>query len=126
MSKWLIERAGIKITVNAKTDAAQDLVLSALGALRPKKVSAGQGIRLVVNQQDDHWLLNDRTSNLKRKIKQPGDLIYHLTDRIVFHIADKSEKSHALHAGAAANDEFALVIPASSGSGKSHMVSDLL
>ena len=119
MSKWLIELAGVKITVNVKTDAAEDLVLTALSALRPKKINTAQGIRLVVNQQEKLWLLNDRSKDIERKIKKTGDLVYHLTDRIVFHIADKAENNHCLHAAAVANNEHALIIPANSGAGKS-------
>jgi len=119
MSKWLIERSGIKITVNAKTSDAEDLVLAALHALSLKSVKTAQGIRLSVDQADEQWLLADRASKIDRKIKQTGDLIYHLTDRIVFHLADKVEDAHCLHAAAVAHNDLALVIPASSGSGKS-------
>lgn len=126
MSKWLIERAGIKITVNAKTSESETIVLSALSALSPKSVKSAQGIRIVVDQADGQWLLTDRVSKIERKIKLPGDLIYHLTDRIVFHIANKAENSHCLHAAAVAHKEFALVIPASSGSGKSSITTWLV
>ncbi len=119
MSRWLIERGGIQITVNAKSAEAEELVLTALSAMRPQQVKISQGIKLAVNFTDQQWILRDNTSNLHRKIKHPGDLIYHLTDRIVFHIADKSDSAYCLHAASVSVGEHALVIPANSGAGKS-------
>ena len=119
MSKWLIERGGIQITVNAKSAKAEELVLAALSAMQPHQVSVAKGIKLVVSTEDDMWVLCDKSADLERKLKTPGDLIYHLTDRIVFHIADKSINSYCLHAAAVSFAERALLIPANSGSGKS-------
>ena len=119
MSKWLIERGGIQITVNAKSAKAEELVLAALSAMLPQQVSVAKGIKLVVSTEDDMWVLCDKSADLERKLKTPGDLIYHLTDRIVFHIADKSINSYCLHAAAVSYGELALLIPANSGSGKS-------
>ena len=121
MSKWFIQRAEIRITVVAKTSAAEELVLSALNALKPQAVKTMRGIKLVVdkNENTGEWLFDDPLCRITKKIKHAGDLIYHLTDRIVFHIADKTKHVHCLHAAAVASNEFALVIPANSGSGKS-------
>lgn len=119
MSRWLIERGGIQITVRAKSASAEKLVIAALGAMNPQRVKISQGIKLTVSSEDEQWLLHDRSSDLSRKLKNPGDLIYHLTDRIVFHIADKSDNTHCLHAAAVCSGEHGLVIPANSGAGKS-------
>lgn len=119
MSRWLIERGGIQITVNAKSVEAEELVLAALSMMRPQQVKIGQGIKIAVDFEDQQWVLRDKASNIHRQIKQPGDLIYHLTDRIVFHIADKSDNTYCLHAASVSVGEHALVIPANSGAGKS-------
>jgi len=119
MSRWLIERAGIQITVKTKSDAAAELIQSALAGMRPEQVNQVQGIKLTVGEYEKGLTLRDHTTGLKRKLVNPGDLIYHLTDRIVFHIADNAEDSHCLHAGAVSFGDNALVIPANSGAGKS-------
>ena len=119
MSKWLIERGGVQITVHAKSSAAEELVAVALAGLRPEKVNKTRGIHLSVNGDADEWRLRDHSNNVRRKINESGDLVYHLTDRIVFHIADKVSGKHCLHAAAVSSEGVALVIPANSGAGKS-------
>ena len=119
MSRWLIEQGGIQITVNVKSAAAEELVMAAISAMHPQRVKISQGIKLSVNSEDEQWQLRDHSNDLTRKLKSPGDLIYHLTDRIVFHVADKSDNSYCLHAAAVSVGEHALVIPANSGAGKS-------
>lgn len=119
MSRWLIERAGIQVTVNAKSDAAEELVIAALSGMRPERVKKSKGIKLTVKHNEDGWRLRDHSNDLTRKLKLSGDLIYHLTDRIVFHIADKVESAHCLHAAAVSYGDRAIVIPANSGAGKS-------
>lgn len=119
MSRWLIEQGGIQITVNVKSAAVEELVMAAISAMHPQRVKISQGIKLSVNSEDEQWQLRDHSNDLTRKLKSPGDLIYHLTDRIVFHVADKSDNSYCLHAAAVSVGEHALVIPANSGAGKS-------
>lgn len=119
MARWLINMAGVKITVRAKSGPARDLAELALSAMRTERISNTQGIKLNLKYADEQWELVDHSSNLRRKLEQPGDVIYHLTDRIVFHIADKAENVHCLHAAAVAKGRGALVIPANSGAGKS-------
>lgn len=53
-------------------------------------------------------------------------MIYHLTDRIVFHLANNAKDVHCLHAACVAVGEQAIVIPANSGSGKSNFTSWLV
>jgi len=119
MQRWLIDRAGVKITVRAKSGAAEKLIKVALAGMRPKNISKAQGIKLTVSGEEGDWKLRDHHSDLRRKLANPGDLIYHLTDRIVFHIADKAAEKHCLHAAAVSYKGRALVIPANSGAGKS-------
>lgn len=119
MTRWLIERAGVQITVCAKSDAAKKLVEVALQGMRPDRISKVQGIKLTVSGDQDEWRLQDHSNDVKRKIANSGDLIYHLTDRVVFHVADKVSSKHCLHAAAVSFNSNALVIPANSGAGKS-------
>ncbi|MFT5137955.1 MAG: hypothetical protein ACI9XU_001801 [Arenicella sp.] len=126
MTSWLIERGGVQITVRAKTDAAKKLVEVALQGMRPERVSKAQGIKLTVSSNEDEWRLQDHSNDVKRKIANSGDLIYHLTDRIVFHVADKVSDKHCLHAAAVSFNNNALVIPANSGAGKSSITTWLV
>lgn len=119
MARWLIELAGVKITVHAKAGPARDLAELALSSMRTELINKSQGIKLSVKFKDDIWELIDHSNNLRRKLDQPGDVIYHLTDRIVFHVADKAQGVHCLHAASVAKGPAALVVPANSGAGKS-------
>lgn len=119
MTRWLIERAGVQITIRTKSEAAKKLVEVALQGMRPQRVNKAQGIKLTVSGSEDEWRLQDHSNDVKRKIAHSGDLIYHLTDRIVFHIADKVSDRHCLHAASVSYNGNALVIPANSGAGKS-------
>jgi len=119
MARWLIDMAGVKLTVKASKGPARDIVELALSAMSTEMVSATRGIKLSVKHDEEMWELIDHSNRMRRKLTEPGDVIYHLTDRIVFHIADKAENVHCLHAAAVAKDNKALVIPANSGAGKS-------
>ena len=126
MRRYLIERAGVKVTVRVKSAAAAELVEDALAGMRAKPVSKAQGIKLTVGGDEGGWQLRDHSTDVRRKLPNPGDLIYHLTDRIVFHIADQASGSHCLHAAAVSHHANALVIPANSGAGKSTFTSWLV
>lgn len=121
MRRWLIEYGGVELTVCAKGDAAEELVALALAAIPSESVARTHGTKIVVgfDSESSNWTLVDHTAHVERKIKATGDLIYHLTDRIVFHIADRAENVHCLHAAAVAHNGHALIVPASSGAGKS-------
>ncbi|MEM7358857.1 MAG: hypothetical protein AAF431_07165 [Pseudomonadota bacterium] len=119
MTRWLIDRANTTITVRAKSDAAQQVVEVALRGMRGIRVGSAQGIKLTVDGNEEEWRLRDHATNVRRKLSNTGDLIYHLTDRIVFHIADSVSVKHCLHAASVCLGENALMIPANSGAGKS-------
>jgi len=119
MARWLIDMAGVKVTVKARKGAAKNIVELALAAIPTERVSSTRGIKLSVKHDDGAWELIDHSNKLRRKLTAPGDVIYHLTDRIVFHIADQAGGVHCLHAAAVAQNNCALVIPANSGAGKS-------
>jgi len=124
MARWLIDRAGVQITVKTpsgkgKSDKAKQLVAIALEPMQAERVNKTRGIKLSVKHDDGTWYLNDHETKLKRKLNHPGDLIYHLTDRIVYHLANSAKGVHCLHAAAVSYNGMAMVIPANSGAGKS-------
>ena len=118
MSRWLIECADVQITIAVQA-AAQSLVRAALNGMQPVKVTSDQGIKLSVSYDEGNWQLVDYDADYSRKIKLPGDLIYHLTDRIVFKVSNNATIAHCVHAAAVSHQQGVLVIPANSGSGKS-------
>lgn len=122
MALWLLEQYGLKITLAVDGRAAEQLIESALAEMRLQPISEPLGIILSVAQgSESPWLLQDSTLEHVSQLQTCGDLIYHLSDRIVFHIADKVEQQHCLHAAAVMAGNQACVIPAKSGAGKSSL-----
>ncbi|MEO0368130.1 MAG: hypothetical protein AAF197_05005 [Pseudomonadota bacterium] len=119
MSVWLIDRAGVDISVSLKSSAAEDLLLESMLALNARRVSLSRGVSLRVSGEPGGWHLDDRETAIKRTLKLEGDIIYHLTDRIVFHIANNAKGVHCLHAAAVSHAGGVLIVPANSGAGKS-------
>ena len=127
MARWLIEKAGVQITIKAKGKEANALVAQVLADIPHQEVKASRGVRIGLSRDDDGlWILKDKASDITRKLGQTGDVVYHLSDRIVFHIADKSQGVHCLHAACVAYKGQALVIPADSGAGKSTLTTWLV
>ncbi len=119
--RWLMERAGVCITVRADTTAAEQLVGVVLENLRTRATERDQGVVLTVSGDQTEWQLIDHASGMTRAPKTAGGLIYQLTDRIVHHVANEANKHHCLHAGAVSHAGRALVMPAASGCGKSFL-----
>lgn len=120
MANWFLEYANVGITLAVKSDEAEALILPALAGLDLKLCEKPQGITITVGGVKKKWTLADPTSEVDHTLTQDGDLLYHLTDRIVFHVADKAQGYHCVHAAAVATSRgAAVVIPAESGSGKS-------
>ena len=123
----MFEKAGVQLAIGYDGDSATDVlndVLIGMGAVPGEsEPESGHWIQLSISDQDESWELFDHADEVRRKLAQPVDMIYHLTDRIVFHVADKVKSAHCLHAAAVVHDKNALVIPASSGSGKSTFTS---
>lgn len=126
MSRWLVEKGGVRISVRLNGRAAEQLLEPMMADMGARTINKSHGIKLLVSGNEDEWQLHDRDSAIKRKIKRVGDLIYHLSDRIVFHIANNAQTAHCLHAAAVADGDRALIIPASSGSGKSTLTAWLV
>jgi len=119
MARWLIDMAGVQVTVVARDESSEALVSLALAAIPTETIGSSLGIKLSLKHDDGKWDLKDHSNKLERRLEHTGDVIYHLTDRIVFHIADKSQDVHCLHAASVASNGRAIVIPANSGAGKS-------
>ena len=124
---YFLEFAGVTLSIHAKTQSAINLIEPAIEAMPYEKsefekaptVSETKEIRIVLAGEESQWQLSDSSCGLSLTLDQAGDVVYHLTDRIVFHVADKSKGVHCLHAAAVAYAGKALVIPANSGAGKS-------
>jgi len=119
MACWLIDKANVQVSVKTKSKEAHELINIALSAMQPQRVNKAQGIKITVKYRDNEWHIDDRSEGLSRKLNASGDLIYHLTDRIVFHIANQAKSAHCLHAASVAKNGSAMMIPANSGAGKS-------
>ena len=134
MSNWLIDKAGVQIRLSSRSQAATDLLANILTSIGKETVAQSIAeptknepvIKLSVDHQEGGWHLCDHSNDQVRTLNNTGDLIYHLTDRIVFHIADKARNAHCLHAASVAMGNNALVIPANSGDGKSSFTTWLL
>jgi hypothetical protein len=123
---WLIEKAGVTITVGTACEECDHLVRDSLSALLPVQVEQPQGELIKLDYQADFWMLDDDQSDVHLRLLQTGDAIYHLTDRIVFHIANSSQVAHCLHAAAVSHKQRALIIPGDSGHGKSSLTAWLV
>ncbi len=119
MSLWRIQRAGVDISVNLTSSAAETFLEPLMHDLRAEPSRSKRGIRLAVGGEVGRWTLNDREHGVERTIKQAGDLVYHLTDRMVFHTANNAEGVHCIHAAAVSYRGGVLIVPAKSGAGKS-------
>jgi len=119
MPRWLLEYADVCIAVKAECTQAENLLSKALHGLGLGKSDITCDIEISLSRIETHWVLEDHTDGSQKKLSHEGDAIYHLTDRLVFHIADKTKRDVCLHAAAVGSNDKALVIPADSGSGKS-------
>lgn len=126
MARRLITMAGVEITVISKGEQAKELVKQVLANIPNERISASRGVRLRLSKDDDVWVLEDKAAQIRRRINEVGDVVYHLSDRIIFHIADQSTAAHCLHAASVSYQGQALVIPANSGAGKSTLTTWLV
>jgi hypothetical protein len=118
---WLIERAGVCITIRAESVAAERLIKDALANLRARPVEQDRGAVLSVTGDENGWQLTDHTRDISRAPDTTGALVYQLTSRIGYHLAAGANRHHCLHAAAVSHGGRALVMPANSGSGKSSL-----
>ncbi len=128
MIRWLLDADELKITIEVSGQSTQALLGNALADLRLVPTNASEGFVLSVTElAADRWELNDASEPITRELKTPGDLIYHLSDRVIFHLADNLRERHCLHAAAVElGAAGACVIPAHSGAGKSSLTAWLV
>jgi len=109
----------VQLTLGLADETVYNTVSQALGALQWQSVPEPQGVCIDVSYNHQQWQLFDHSNQQQWQLKALGDLIYHLSDRVVFHIADQADAAYCLHAAAVTYQNKAIVIPAQSGSGKS-------
>ncbi len=119
MHSWALEYAGVEISLESGSYEAIELIEQALVGLNMWPSRQSNAIRIGLERRNDGWLLKDHYSNLELEIALLGDVIYHLTDRLVFHVANNASHRHCVHAAAVGINGKSIVIPASSGAGKS-------
>ena len=127
MSFWRFEFGEISITLEIVNADTAKLITTAFSTLNLQPSESVDGLVLKVNTSNaGSWELVDKAGETQRVISTTGDLVYHLSDRIIFHVADKTRSGHCLHAASVAADGLAMVIPAESGSGKSSLTAWLV
>ena len=126
MSNWGIELVGVSIGIESKSVETDELLDATLNNIVSKGLIADPQASLTVEFINGAWQFSEIVSGLNLTFNLPGDFLYHLTDRIVFHIANSADRVHCLHAGAVELDGQAILCPADSGSGKSTFISWLV
>lgn len=129
MHYWQLMRGEVCLALQIKEAQDAEFVLAAfseMGLVECADASASTVQLAVKRNENGAWLLSDSTTEFVRELDLPGDLIYHLSDRIIFHLADKLSAYHCLHAAAVSLSDSACVIPAKSGAGKSSLTAWLV
>lgn len=125
---WLLNYQGITLHIHSASPLVNHVLATQLNAqpfdqessLENSQVNDDQpDAQLSVLEHNGVWQLADHQSGINKSLFSEGDLLYTLTDRLVFHVADKLTSCHCLHAASVEWQGKAMVIPASSGSGKS-------
>ena len=120
MSLWKAERLGEKVSIEFSDDIQIDKLLGSLFAdFQLSKSKQIEGVLLQVNKQAKSWMIIDTKSNDTREVHALGDLVYFLSDKIIYHLIDRINTGHCIHAACVAKEGRAFILPANSGSGKS-------
>jgi hypothetical protein len=114
-----VDYAGVRITVTSESESAEPLVRLALADMNASEVREVGGTHLTVGGRQGAWRVTDHANARSRSPRTSGDLIYHLTDRLIHHVALAASRHHCLHAAAVSHRGRALIMPAGTGSGKS-------
>ncbi len=119
---WAFEQAGHFVTIELQEDKAlQETVRQSLGDMPFQVVSEPKGIILQVKTSADGWSIIDTDDQQTREVQHAGDLAYFLSDKIIYHFANRITEGHCLHAACVAKGNNAIIIPANSGHGKSSL-----
>ena len=122
MSLWIIECLAQKVCVEFSNDIQVNKLFGALFFdFQLTEAEVAEGVLLQVNQNAEGWELIDTKLEQSRQIQTKGDLVYFLSDKIIYHLIDRITIGHCIHAACVAKGEQAFVLPATSGSGKSSL-----
>ena len=120
MSLWILERLGQKVSVQFTSDVCVDDVFGALFSdFQLSATNQVEGALLQVKSQGDEWVINDSKLGETKRVNTAGDLVYFLSDKIIYHMIDRIDVGHCVHAACVTKGDRAFVMPADSGSGKS-------
>jgi len=120
MSLWSIERLGKKVSVTFSKGIDVDELFGPLFADFQLHVAhQAEDVLLEVFAQGSGWVIADIKLGETRHVQTTGDLVYFLSDKIIYHLIDRIDIGHCIHAACVAKGEQAFVLPANSGSGKS-------
>lgn len=120
MSLWSLERLGKKVSVAFSSDInIEELLGSSFADFQLELVNNSEGVLLEVSTQEDGWMIVDSKLSETRKVSTKGDLVYFLSDKIIYHLVDRINVGHCIHAACVAKGDRAFVLPANSGCGKS-------
>ncbi len=128
INAWHLVYQEVSVLVETDCEVANHVLQSHLNASAYNHKVESQNVegnefdaQVRLLKHGNEWRLSDDAAGIDRRLLSQGDALYHLTDRIVFYVADKSASAHCLHAAAVADNGKVIAIPASSGSGKSSL-----
>ena len=87
MSNWGIELVGVSIGIESKSVETDELLDATLNNIVSKGLIADPQASLTVEFINGAWQFSEVASGLNLTFNLPGDFLYHLTDRIVFHLS---------------------------------------
>lgn len=120
MSLWVIECLEQKVSVEFSQEINVDQLFGPLFAdFQLSPAHQVEGELLKVNVQENGWVIVDSKMNEERHVSKKGDLVYFLSDKIIYHLINRITIGHCVHAACVAKGELAYVLPANSGCGKS-------
>ncbi len=128
------KKRDVSLYLKTESEKALELVLHVFQQPGLTKVKTLKESEIIVefgcdeSNPDNGWWVKDtcKDQNVNKKNLQVGDFIFYLSDRLVFHCADKIRSAHCLHAAAVVHNDLSIIIPAKSGSGKSSLTCWLL
>ena len=119
MAEYLVSKCGVTIGLVVESESMREIIESQLGDVVRRQETLSVETCLCVSSDSSGWILQDLKTSTTYRGALDGDLIYQLSDRLLYHLADRNKSAHCLHAAAVSKNGKAIVMPANSGEGKS-------